>query len=564
MRKVYKSLYFLIFVLNYSLANEVPSSRDVYQNVQMLREQANELIYNAPSKESLKEAKLILNNALGLLSRKEIRLLSLQDESLMSRKWDVIRDLTVLASLEGNVDIAMQYVEELSTSPLGLGWVKKELVVTNLLKDIEKFSQLVEVESAWENIYSTKGIKTDYKANLDTKEKVAGLALIWSEVKQGFVYFDQVPNLDWDQTFQDYLPRILESKNTQEYYSTLTKFISLLNDSHTNVYYPKNLRKHVYSKPPIKTKLVENQVVITKVYSQELRKLLHVGDVILEIDNQDVFDYAQKNISPYQSSSTPQDLKVRTYTYALLSGDFNKNIKLKINRSGSTLNLEIKRSGYLDIKQDKENQFTLIEDDIGYLDIKSFKDKELVSMVKAHIPLLETTKGLIIDIRENSGGNSLYGEQLLSLLTSKPIKKSRSFSRVNNSYSRSRGITKVEWSEIPIQSVNVNKEYFYRKPMIILTSAETFSAAEDFLYAFKQMNVGYVLGDITAGSSGQPAYFNLPGGGMLRVCVKRDLSDVGWIGKGITPDVTVKSSIKDIQENHDVALTSAVSMIREL
>lgn len=564
MRKAYIIFYLSIFVFNCSFAKELPSSKDVYQNVQILREQANDLIYNSPSKQSLAEAKLILNNALDLLSRKEIQILSLQDESLGSRKWDVLRDLTILAAIEGDVDKAMQYVEKLSTSPLGLGWLKREVVVTSLLKDVDRFSQLFEVESVWEKIYSTKGIKTDYKAHLDTKEKVAGLALIWSEIKQGFVYFDQVPNLDWDKAFQDYLPLVLESGNTQEYYRVLTKFISLLEDSHTNVYYPKDLRRYVYSKPPMKTKLVDNQVVVTKVYSQELEKLLQIGDVILEIDNEDVFDYAQKNISPYQSSSTVQDLKIRTYTYALLSGDFSKNIKLKINRNGRLLNLEIKRSGYLDIKQSKKNQFTLIEDDIGYLDIKHFKDKELVSMVKAHIPLLEKTKGLIIDIRENSGGNSLYGKQLLSLLTAKSVNKAYSFSRVNNSYSRSRGITKVEWSEISTQSVSVNEEYFYRKPIIILANGETFSAAEDFLYAFKEMNVGYVVGDITAGSSGQPAYFNLPGGGMFRVCVKRDLSKIDWIGRGIAPDITIKPSIKDIQENHDIVLSNAVSMIREL
>lgn len=58
--------------------------------------------------------------------------------------------------------------------------------------------------------------------------------------------------------------------------------------------------------------------------------------------------------------------------------------------------------------------------------------------------------------------------------------------------------------------------------MIVLTSARTYSAAEDFVVAFDAMKRGTIVGEPTGGSTGQPLLFVLPGGGTGRVCTKRD------------------------------------------
>jgi carboxyl-terminal processing protease len=49
----------------------------------------------------------------------------------------------------------------------------------------------------------------------------------------------------------------------------------------------------------------------------------------LAINGEPVPEYAKNNIEPYQSSSTPQDLDVRKFTYGLLSGSKEEPLEIK-------------------------------------------------------------------------------------------------------------------------------------------------------------------------------------------------------------------------------------------
>ncbi len=97
----------------------------------------------------------------------------------------------------------------------------------------------------------------------------------------------------------------------------------------------------------------------------------------------------------------------------------------------------------------------------------------------------------------------------------------------------------------------------------MLTSARTFSAAEDFAAAFKTMNRGLIIGEATGGSSGQPLFISLPGNGSARICTKRDKLGNGedFVGKGIQPDKVVAPTVQDVRKGIDTELQAA---IREL
>jgi hypothetical protein len=52
----------------------------------------------------------------------------------------------------------------------------------------------------------------------------------------------------------------------------------------------------------------------------------------------------------------------------------------------------------------------------------------------------------------------------------------------------------------------------FLKPIVVLSSPRTFSAAEDFLVAFKPLKRGLIVGEPSGGSTGQPLIISLPGG----------------------------------------------------
>jgi carboxyl-terminal processing protease len=95
--------------------------------------------------------------------------------------------------------------------------------------------------------------------------------------------------------------------------------------------------------------------------------------------------------------------------------------------------------------------------------------------------------------------------------------------------------------------------------VIVLTGP----AAEDFLIAFKALNRGTLIGQMTGGSTGQPIFFPLPGGGMGAVCSKRDLMMDGteFIGRGIEPDVYIQYKYEHFLEGKNDAIIAAMEYI---
>ena len=104
----------------------------------------------------------------------------------------------------------------------------------------------------------------------------------------------------------------------------------------------------------------------------------------------------------------------------------------------------------------------------------------------------------------------------------------------------------------------------FDKPVVVLTTARTFSAAEDFVVLFDAMKRGKIVGEPTAGSTGQPLSFPLPGGGGGRVCTRRDTYPDGkeFIGVGVMPDVLVRPTLADVRAGRDTVLERALEVLR--
>ena len=101
--------------------------------------------------------------------------------------------------------------------------------------------------------FSTDAFEMKDKAELTSAERVMGLMLFWSEAKYNFAYWDRVPELDWNQTLLEYLPRVSGEQSTLEYYRTLQEMCALLKDAHTNVYLPGELFQKHEQRPPART-----------------------------------------------------------------------------------------------------------------------------------------------------------------------------------------------------------------------------------------------------------------------------------------------------------------------
>jgi C-terminal processing protease CtpA/Prc len=483
---------------------------------------------------------------------------------LYYRRSDANRDLASGYVLLGQKDSALNALDRMyanGTTSGVAGFLENEPTLDAIRKE-PRYLAIIKKLNKEGALWKNTALKTPYKANLSDAEKVAGLSLLWSQARYNFVNFDHA-DIDWNQTYLDYIPKVQNTRSTAEYYKVLINFYAQLKDGHTNVYVPDSLSAEFYSRPPFRTELIEGRVFVSLVFSDSLYKAGIVpGLEVLKIDGEPVISYAEKNVRPYASSSTPQDMEVREFSYQLLSGPKNKPVIIEFkDKNGKSINRTIARTGYHDVKGLKTMEYQTIGN-IGYLTINNFEDNKIIKQFDSlYTTEIAKTKGLVIDIRYNGGGDGGIGFNILKRLTDKPFLSSQA--KILKYISRPD--EEAIWDDRGHGTWSPNGKIFYNKPVIVLVGPRTFSAAEDFTVAFDYMKRGKLVGMPTGGSTGQPVPFSLPGGGSARVCGKRDTYPDGkeFVGIGIMPDVTVKKTIKDLWNGKDAAKDKALEILNK-
>jgi len=172
---------------------------------------------------------------------------------------------------------------------------------------------------------------------------------------------------------------------------------------------------------------------------------------------------------------------------------------------------------------------------IGYLKVNAFLDAERGGGVAAGaMAFLANTDALIIDLRQNGGGEP----SMLALLASYFFSGSV---HLNDLAYRISGTRDYQVTQTWTQPYVPGQRYL-DKAVFILTSARTFSAAEEFTYDLQALRRATVVGETTAGGAnpGGPYrvtdhfYAAMPRGHSINPVTKTN-----WEGKGIEPDVKV-------------------------
>jgi carboxyl-terminal processing protease len=406
-------------------------------------------------------------------------------------------------------------------------------------------------------------MQVPFRPTLSQDEMIAGLSKLWAEAKFNFIYFDRVPGLNWDAVYMEYLPRVRAAKSTLEYYRLLMEMAAKLKDGHTGVWMPKQLADQAYAAPLLRTALVEGKVLVLAADSMLTRMGVTRGIEIAAVDGLPVREYAQKRVAPYMSSSTPQDLDGRIYGYALLQGLKSAPVALTLrDASGRTFRRTVPRAPsaeYGKMWKAEPMTFRMLPGNIAYIALNSFNTDKTADMFEAAFAEIAKADALVIDVRENGGGNSGVGNRVLACLTDRPFPVSPWDTRDYRPTYRAWGRRETRFSA-PGDSAQPNGKLLFTKPVIVLTSPRTFSAAEDFTASFHDMKRGRIVGEPTGGSTGQPLSFPLPGGGGARVCTRHCTFADGteFVGVGIPPDVAVSPTVADLRAGRDTVLEAAL------
>ncbi len=194
-------------------------------------------------------------------------------------------------------------------------------------------------------------------------------------------------------------------------------------------------------------------------------------------------------------------------------------------------------------------------DSIAYLRYSSFMNAVTSEDLDFILTRYKNTEGLILDLRENGGGNVFNIPLIMERFTSE---------RTLVAYSKTRsGPGHDEFSAPESFYYNAHDGIRYDKPVMVLTDRGSYSATTFFSLTTKAMSNVTLVGDTTGGGGGLPNGGQLPNGWNYRFSITQllDLQGNNYAESGVPPDILVSFNWSDL--SRDEILDRAIEELRQ-
>jgi C-terminal processing protease CtpA/Prc len=169
--------------------------------------------------------------------------------------------------------------------------------------------------------------------------------------------------------------------------------------------------------------------------------------------------------------------------------------------------------------------------------------------------------GLIIDMRQNSGGSGFLADQLAAYFFDTPHVVGK-----GGRYDEALGDFYYD-EERPRRFYLPPEEQRYRGAIAVIVAPSCISACEFFSYDMTVDDRAAIVGHYpTAGAGGGVERFVMPGGIQIQFTVGRDVDAEGNIhieGRGVAPTVDVPVTEETLFAGGDVLLDAAVAFLDE-
>jgi carboxyl-terminal processing protease len=404
---------------------------------------------------------------------------------------------------------------------------------------------------------------TPNATNIADADKLAGLAELWAQAKFGFANFWHVPQLNWDQTYREFIPKVLATHSTADYYRVLQSFYAQLEDGHTGVYTPELIEGKI-DRLPLRTRLVDGHLLVigSRDPAANLQGL-HAGDEIVTINSEPATSWGERNVAPFVSASTSQDRNTRTYEYVPFLAPIGTVFTFVTQTPSGNQTTHVFKVTKSTSQHIPLFDLKFLPGNIAYVALNGFDDDTAAKEWDQHWSEISKANSLILDLRENGGGSESVGAHIMATLIDKtaPGELSRSTRWIATYRAWGDAETPLRF---PVGTVDPDPARHFSGPTVLLTSPRTYSAGEDMVVVFTQTHRGKTIGEPTGGSTGQPLMFKLPGGGAARVCTKHDSFADGreFVGVGIKPDIPAHLTRADIIAGRDSILETAIHSLQ--
>lgn len=385
------------------------------------------------------------------------------------------------------------------------------------------------------------------------------------------------PKNSYDSVKRIVMNKLRDSMSVFELYRIIYPLVQILNDSHFSILLPKSSNEPdttLYF--PFKVILKNNQLVVFKNLSSNTA--IKCGDEIISIDGVLVKSIIEKIRSCKFKSMNEENFFEQTIFFTFpprLYAVFGFNTNFSVQTEKGTFNLTgVRKEKLLEENKipDSFYTFKILTEGMsktGYLKITSlvWNKKEqrsvLDSFLKTSFKKLkeDSVQHLIIDIRNDVGGSSVFGKDIFDYITDKPY----TFAWGEEFYKNG----KIVRDNDTVLHIPSKPEYKFTGETILLTNVLTYSSAHMLAVGFSYYHLGKTVGQMSSEPlfiTGEVQSFTLPNSKCLFYYPSSNFILPGFEENKkdyFIPDYEIYPDFKDQLNNKDTLLNFAVKLFKD-
>ena len=229
-----------------------------------------------------------------------------------------------------------------------------------------------------------------------------------------------------------------------------------------------------------------------------------------------------------------------------IKGEKGTEVSLTVLRGEN--NEEVTVTAVRNTIQAQTIEYEMKDDKIGYIAVSEF-DLVTYAQYKDALTNLEGQgmKGLIVDLRNNPGGNLSTVCEMLDLMLPEGL------------------IVYTEDKEGNREEMESDEERQFHLPMVVLMNGNSASASEIYAGAIQDYGIGKIVGTQSYGKGVVQQIFDLKDGTCVKLTIAEYFTPKGRNinGTGITPDVEVEYEKNEEDPEADNQLDKAVEVLKE-
>ena len=344
----------------------------------------------------------------------------------------------------------------------------------------------------------------DHPAQLNERQRAEDFDEVWNYVNEHDCYLPQEP-VDWNAAKAYYRPQALAATNMRQFVAVIEQLLDELHDGHTHLdrNWPDSW---CLPAADFWAEWRGESAIVMEVRrgGRAAHAGLRPGDEILALNGAPLRPQAMIRLGHRQTGSNPG---IEQWALiALLAGRHNETRNLMLRSSDGTMrecSIPPEASGPQS-PPPPPFEWRLLPGNIGYMHFDLFVGEDIVDEFDAALDALRGTRGLILDVRDNGGGNTDIAEPIMGRFISHRTQYAWMTKRDGAGLSE-------RWREM----VRSRGPWTYTQPIVVIVNHWSASMAEGFAMGLNGMKRATIVGTRMAGMGSGVEHPEMPNCGIV-------------------------------------------------